>query len=158
MGRLIHRLTNPLVVVLLRSPLHSLFGKSLALLTLCGRTTGRSHTFPVQYVRSGQTIYIVPGGYEHKVWWRNLINPSPVRVRAAGVDLNGIGQVFLGQVNPQIVTEAMRIYLPHFPTAARLRGLTIIDGQIAEDSEQIRKGVARDAIVKIELQPDTRNT
>jgi deazaflavin-dependent oxidoreductase (nitroreductase family) len=152
---LLHRLTNPLVAAVLRSPMHGLLSDSLLLLTVRGRRTGRYRTLPVQYTRAGQTLYIVPGDHEHKTWWRNLLAPATVRVRLQGHDATGTGQVLLARHDPELVAGAMRPYLRRFPTSARLRGLTITDGQIVEDDSQLRAATSRDAIVQIELQPGT---
>jgi hypothetical protein len=47
---------------------------------------------PVQYAADGQTVYVVPGGWEHKTWWRNLIQPAKVRLRLQGRDVTGVSQ------------------------------------------------------------------
>jgi len=152
MARLLHRVGNPLVAAVLRSPVHGLLSDSLLLLTVRGRRTGRDHTFPVQYARDGQTLYVVPGGREDKRWWRNLLAPATVQVRLRGHDVTGIGQVFLAEDDPELVAEAMGTYLPRFPSSARIRGLTVTNGRIAEDDAQLRAASAQDAIVQIKLQ------
>lgn len=153
-GRLaswLHRISNPVVALVLRSPLHRLLSGSLLLLIVQGRRTGRRYTFPVQYLRVGQTLYVVPGNHEHKTWWRNLRTPAEVRVRLQGRDLEAVGQVFLAENDPELVADAMRMYMQRFPSSARLRGLTIGDGEIAEDGGLLQAATAHDAIVRVEL-------
>jgi hypothetical protein len=84
-----NRLGNPVVRWLLRSPLHPLLSGSLVLLGYQGRRTGRWHSLPCIYARDGQDLYIVPGQPDRKVWWRNLRQPTPVRLRLQGRDLEG---------------------------------------------------------------------
>ena len=80
-ARLMHRTSNPIVIALLRSPLHWPLSRSVLLITVRGRRTGRPYTLPVVYAKIGSTILIVPGDPEHKTWWRNLTDgPTPVEV------------------------------------------------------------------------------
>ena len=72
-----------LVTGLLRSPLHRLLSGSVILLTIVGRKSGRSITFPVQYAASGSELVVFPGRFERKQWWRNLQGPATVEVLLA---------------------------------------------------------------------------
>ena len=47
---------NPMMRMLLRSPLHFVQSKSLMLITFTGRKSGRRLTTPVRYVRVGDTV------------------------------------------------------------------------------------------------------
>ncbi|TMK42403.1 MAG: nitroreductase family deazaflavin-dependent oxidoreductase [Actinobacteria bacterium] len=86
-----NRTANPLVGLLLRAPLgHRLASRRLALITVTGRKTGREHTFPVGYTQRGDTVRIVVGWPERKVWWRNLRGgEAPVRIRIQGRERTG---------------------------------------------------------------------
>jgi F420H(2)-dependent quinone reductase len=68
----LNRAVNPLVGSLLRSPLHRLASRRLALITYTGRRTGRRHTIPVGYEMAGLEVTIAVGAPERKVWWRSL--------------------------------------------------------------------------------------
>ena len=84
-----NRLINPVVRLLLRSQLHRLLSGSLVILSYQGRKTGRWHSLPCMYARDGQDLYIIPGHPDRKVWWRNLRQPTLVRLRLQGRDLEG---------------------------------------------------------------------
>lgn len=84
-----NRTANPLVKGLLRSPLHRLASGSLALITVTGRSSGREYTFPVGYSEKDGRVLIVVGWPERKRWWRNLLQPAPVRLRLRGVERTG---------------------------------------------------------------------
>ena len=85
-----NRSGNRLVELLLRSPLHPLVSGRLALITVTGRRTGREHTFPVGYARDdGRRLTIPVMWPERKLWWRNLRDLAPVRVRLHGVERLG---------------------------------------------------------------------
>ena len=68
----LNRVVNPLVRGLLRSPAHGLLSGRLALLSVTGRRSGRTFTFPVGYHRDGDRVTISVASPERKRWWRNL--------------------------------------------------------------------------------------
>lgn len=84
-----NRTANPVLALLLRSPLQRLLGGRLALITVTGRRSGREYTFPVGYQREGRRVTIGVGWPERKHWWRNLRGGAPVRLRLEGVEHTG---------------------------------------------------------------------
>ena len=90
---LVNRAVNPLVRGLLRSPAHGLVSSRLALLTVTGRRSGRTFTFPVGYRRDGDRVTIGVDWPERKRWWRNLRGGAPVSVVLRGVPRTGTGRV-----------------------------------------------------------------
>jgi deazaflavin-dependent oxidoreductase (nitroreductase family) len=149
-GRGLHRLANPVTATVLRSRLHGMLSGSVALLTVTGRRTGTRYVFPVQYARSADVVVVVPGGHEHKTWWRNLRAPGPVQLRIAGRDLSGTGQALAGRDHPQQVAEALQLYLARFPKSAALRGIRRgSDGRF--DPAQLLAAAGREVIVRIVL-------
>jgi len=84
-----NRSGNQLVAALLRSPLHPLASGRLTLITVTGRRTGRQHTLPVAYQESADRLSIPVLWPERKLWWRNLRDGAPVRVRLRGADRTG---------------------------------------------------------------------
>jgi len=87
-----NRVGNPAIRLLLRSPAHGLVSRSLALITVTGRRSGREYTFPVGYRRTGGRVTIGVGWPARKVWWRNLSGEgAPVRMRIRGRDHTGHG-------------------------------------------------------------------
>jgi deazaflavin-dependent oxidoreductase (nitroreductase family) len=81
---IVNRAVNPLVRALLRSPAHGLVSSHLALITVTGRRSGRTYTFPVGYHRDGDQVTIGIDWPERKRWWRNLREEAPVELRLAG--------------------------------------------------------------------------
>jgi hypothetical protein len=86
----INRAVNPLVGAVLRSPAHGLLSSHLALITVTGRRSGRTFTFPVGYHRDGDRVTIGIDWPERKRWWRNLVDGAPVELRLAGVRRAGM--------------------------------------------------------------------
>ena len=86
---LVNRAINPLVRAVLRSPAHGLLSGHLALLTVTGRRSGRTFTFPVGYHRDRERVTIGVGWPERKRWWHNLVGGGRVEIRLAGVRRHG---------------------------------------------------------------------
>jgi F420H(2)-dependent quinone reductase len=88
----VNRIVNPVVRGVLRSPAHGLLSGHLALLTVTGRRSGRSFTFPVGYHQDGDRVTIGVDWPERKRWWRNLSEDAPVEIWLAGVRRAGTGR------------------------------------------------------------------
>lgn len=74
------RAGNPVVSLLLRSPLHALFDPSLLLLHVTGRKTGREYDIPVNYVDiDGRLTVVTVAG-----WRVNLRGGADVEVTLRG--------------------------------------------------------------------------
>lgn len=76
---------NPLMALLLRSPLHRLLSGSLMLITFTGRRSGRSFKTPVRYICNDGIVRCFTASENQ--WWRNLRGGSPVTLRISGQDL-----------------------------------------------------------------------
>jgi hypothetical protein len=72
-----NRLVNPVVRLLLRSPMHPLLSRSLVILSYQGRKTGRWRSLPCMYARNGQELFIIPGQPDRKVWVAQLAPTQP---------------------------------------------------------------------------------
>jgi hypothetical protein len=88
---LLNRTANLGIGLVLRTPVvHRLVSGKLALITVTGRKSGRTYTFPVGYSQDGDAVRITVGWPERKVWWRNLRDgDAPVWVRIRGTDRTG---------------------------------------------------------------------
>ncbi|HEX7658167.1 MAG TPA: nitroreductase/quinone reductase family protein [Pseudonocardiaceae bacterium] len=153
-ARLMHRTSNPIVIALLRSPLHWPLSRSVLLITVRGRRTGRPYTLPVVYAKIGSTILIVPGDPEHKTWWRNLREPATVELLLRGREVTGVGRAIRAQDDLTTVADAMRDYLAAFPPSAAQRGLTVVEHEVIDDETTLRAAVANDVIVRVDLDAD----
>jgi hypothetical protein len=82
---ILNRAINPLVGWLIRSPLHWLASRRLALITCTGRRNGRRYTIPVGYEMAGLQVKITVGSPDLKVWWRSLTGTgAPVELVVRG--------------------------------------------------------------------------
>ena len=114
-----NHLVNPVLVLLLRSPLGRRMGRHLALLSYRGRRSGQRHELVVQYARQGTQVWIVPGQPERKTWWRNLRKTSSVELRLAGEDFQGQAVALRGDDRPEELRPALAAYLRQLPRVRR---------------------------------------
>lgn len=85
-------IANPLLVWLLRSPLHFLVSGRIMLITYTGLRTGRRRTIPVSYQQAGSEITIRVRRHQEKRWWRNLGTDSPVELQLRGHRVRAIAR------------------------------------------------------------------
>lgn len=122
--RLRNRIVNPIVSGLLRSPLHGLLSSSLLVLSYTGRRSGRRHSLPVMYVRTGDRLLVFAAHPERKRWWHNLRDGAPVEVRLKRRELPAWGRVASSRKE---IERGLALYLERFPRAAEA-----LDGAAAE--------------------------
>jgi hypothetical protein len=91
--RIFNRTGNPVVRLLLQSPLHRLVSRWLVLITVTGRRSGRRFTIPVGYRRDGDRVRIGVQWPENKLWWRNLRGGAPVTLRWGSEQRSGHAEV-----------------------------------------------------------------
>jgi deazaflavin-dependent oxidoreductase (nitroreductase family) len=146
----LNKIVNPLVRLILRSPLHGLMSGTLLLITYRGRKTGREYSLPVQYVQTGQTIYIMPGLPERKTWWRNLKETSPVQLILRGQSLAGHATALKPASDSESIQEGLRLFLRCFPAMAKVHhiGMGANGNFIAADLQQAAKQAV---IIRVEL-------
>src|SRR6184192_3137638 len=84
---------NPLIALLLRSPLHGVLSKSTILLTFKGRKSGKIYNLPVGYYDlQGDSLVVIP---LHR-WWKNLQDNAPVTVWLKGRKYIGVANATQG--------------------------------------------------------------
>jgi hypothetical protein len=91
---------------------------------------------------------VVPGEPEHKNWWKNFREPTPVRFLAAGVDTDGWAVLIEA---PEERRAALEVYFRRFPTAARVQGLTP-NGDGTFDAGKLDALAARLPVVRVDRQ------
>ena len=105
---------NPMMIWLLRSPLHGLISKSFMLVTYTGRRSGKMYTVPVNYVQNGPVLTVT--SYRQRTWWRNLRGGAPLSVHLRGRDIQATGEVI---EDDEGVAAALTQYLQNAPGSAK---------------------------------------
>ena len=132
-----NRLVNPVVRVVLRGRAHGLLSRSVALITVTGRRSGRRYTTPVMYARDGDDLYVYVGLPDRKTWWRNLREPQQVRVVAAGREFSATARLLDPVTRPEEVRTGLRAYARTFPRVFRRLGMDP-EGALAPDLVMVR--------------------
>ena len=139
-------LINPVMRLLLRSPLHVFLSSSLMLITFTGRRSGRRYTTPVRYMRAGEVVRCFTTA-ETK-WWRNLKGGSAVTLRIRGRDLPCHAVAVHDE--PARVRVALESYLRQFPQDAAYHDIQL-DGAGTPDAADLER--AARAAVMVEARP-----
>lgn len=126
------RIINPMMTMLLRSPLHGLMSASVLVLSFKGRRTGRQITFPLRYARTEGGVVCFTT--DDAKWWRNFEESRPVSVVVAGETLSGTATA--QRVAPGESLDALRSFLTAFPSDAVYHGVTVAGGVPAEGDLQ----------------------
>jgi deazaflavin-dependent oxidoreductase (nitroreductase family) len=93
---LTRRVANPLLRVVLSSPLHRPLSRTVLVLSYIGWRSGRRRATPVQYARFGDDLALVAARASHKSWWRNLRDPAPVTITLRGRRQRAVAEVLRG--------------------------------------------------------------
>lgn len=142
---------NPVVRAVLRSPLHGILSRRLMLIEVRGRRTGRMHTFPVGYVRDGDTLHVLVGDYRTKTWWRNFEGGAPARLTLRGRSVRAVGEVLRWESDPQALTAALARYAS--TSGFVRRSLRITGSAHTPDLEALRAAAREVVMVRIRLEP-----
>jgi deazaflavin-dependent oxidoreductase (nitroreductase family) len=105
---------NSIIAWLLRSSLHGMVSRNLMLLTMTGRKSGRSISTPTNYLRQGNTLWII--SWRQRTWWRNLRGGASVKILLAGRNLSGTGQVIEEE---KAVAQSLFDYYRQVPRVAK---------------------------------------
>jgi hypothetical protein len=115
------RLPNTIVSLVLRSPLHRLLSRSVALVRYTGRTSGREITTPASYAAHGENVVILVGRPDTKTWWRNFREGRDLELLIGRRWRPMTGRAVAGVSEPDALAPLLEIYRRRFPTAARTR-------------------------------------
>lgn len=135
-----------MMVVMLKTPgVQRIVGKSTALLTFTGRSTGRTYTTPLSYVELDDRIIVT--GHRTRQWWKNLISNPEVEVRLAGVTQPGSATVI---EDPDTALTDFVAVLEAQPMVAKISGAPL-DADGSADPELARAALANTKVVSIDL-------
>ena len=87
--RTMFKLLNPLMRLMLNSPLHGRMSERVMILSFTGRKTGKHYATPVAYTRKGSEVIVV----SFSPWGNNFKDPAPVQMRIQGKIVNGMARL-----------------------------------------------------------------
>ncbi len=145
------KLYNPMMIALLRSPIHRIVSGMYMLVHFTGRKSGKEYTTPVEYFFDGSTLLFFTAS--ERVWWKNLQDGALVTVRLKGQAHKGTANTSVGA--PEVFTAALQAYLQKFPGRRRMleRGFQIrTDDNGQYNAGDVAKAAQKSAVVQIELE------
>ena len=113
---------DPMMTLLLRSPLHGLMSASVLLLSFQGRRTGPHITLALRYARSDAGFVCFTT--DNAKWWRNFEDARPVAWVVAGETLNGVASARRVTVGESL--DALRSFLAAFPSDATHHDVSVV--------------------------------
>jgi deazaflavin-dependent oxidoreductase (nitroreductase family) len=135
---------NPIMMWVLRSPLHGMLSGSTMIITYTGRKSGKVFSTPVNYVRGGNLLWTI--SFRHRTWWKNL-RDSPVALRIQGKDLTGTARAI---TDPQEVKTNLMAYLQKAPQVARYIGVRL-DANGRPELEDVAEAAKTRVMVRVQL-------
>jgi len=141
---------NPMVVALLRSPLHWIASPGLTVLSYTARKCGKRVTIPVGYQIDGDVVGVLVSEARRKRWWRNFREPGPVDLHLRGRARHGRGA--LVSPDDDYFRAAVEEVLRRVPAMDRVFKVDFDQRTGLTDEQLARLGVEI-AVVRIELDP-----
>lgn len=139
-------LINPLISLILRSPLHGLLSEHVLLVSVRGRRTGRRYTTPVGYERVNDTLYVT--SQTDRTWWKNLRGGAEVALRLRGDRRDGRAEVI---EDDAAVADYVYGFLERHGLDSASRLALEIEGESMPDRETLAAGLDETVVVRIEL-------
>ncbi len=77
-------------------------------ITVTGRASGRSHTYPVWFVLDGDRLYLIPVRGSDTEWYKNLRKNPTIQLSASGKTLTANPRFLTDQAQLDQVLEKFR--------------------------------------------------
>ena len=136
---------NPMMIMLLKSPLHRIISNGILLITFTGRKSGKSFSTPTNYLRDGNVLWIL--SWRDRKWWRNLRGGTTVNVLLAGKSLEGRGLVIEEE---DAVMQSLYNYYCLAPKLAKYNNISL-DVAGLPDIEDCASAAQKLVVIRIEL-------
>ncbi len=137
---------NAVMRFLLYTPgIQRVLGRSLAVLLITGRKTGRRYSIPVSYSRHGDDVIILTSA--SRLWWRNLKANPNVRIRLAG-------RTYRGTATAKVATESdlptLTVFLTGRKVDAKAHGVRL-DSDGRPDEDDIRAVLPDTVLIRVSV-------
>ena len=135
---------NPMMVWLLKSPLHGMISKGVMLVSVTGRKSGKTISTPTNYLHDGNTLWVI--SWRDRKWWKNLRGGTDMRVLLAGRSVEGRGQVIEAEKE---VAQSLFDYYRRVPKVAKYVEIGL-DAAGLPVSADCKRAAQKLVVVKIE--------
>lgn len=138
------RKLRPVVVGILRSPLHAVMSREVLLLTYTGRKSGARYTFPLSFVEKNSKLYLCTRP-EGSKWWLNLRGGRDVDLRLRGRVVRATATVL--ERDSDEAFEGLRAFVTQNPTTGEM----VYHIRRGPNEEDLRREVTASVVVRIEV-------
>ncbi|CDO32156.1 nitroreductase/quinone reductase family protein [Mycolicibacterium porcinum] len=146
--RLLVRVVTPLVKVVLRSPAHGWLSRSMMLLTVTGRRTGRRYEIPISYVADGAVVTCITG--IENAWWKNLRGGAEVTVLMERNRFGGHAEASTGMANVPVIQS----FLETRPRDARFHHVRR-DAHGQFNVDDLTRAAQTRVVINVQLWPES---
>ena len=131
---------------LLCSPIHRLVSHSTLALSIRGRTSGRTYTFPVNYLQHGFMLLVLSP--RDRTWWRNLQTGALVTLWLRGQPIHTWAQA---STDPTEVMKGLLVILRRSPMRQRALGIRLNQHGDPRQKVQLIRAAGRYTLIRIAL-------
>ena len=86
----------------------ALQGSNIIDITVTGRTSGRSHTYPIWFALDGDTLYLIPVKGSDTEWYKNVRKNPTLRLQSRGKTLTATARILTESAQLDHVLELFR--------------------------------------------------
>ena len=140
-------LINPLMRLVLSSPLHFVASGSLLLMRYRGRRSGIWRTTPLRYVEDGDVFRCFSS--QNTQWWRNLQGGAQVTLTVRGKRQGSEATVVTDQERTRALLAA---YLERFPQDAAYHDVSLTPSR-KPDPESLERAASNSVVVEARRSP-----
>ena len=140
------KIINPIVKILLNSPLHFLLSGNTLLLQFVGRKSGKSLSTPVSYYLQDGHLHCFSS--KSFVWWRNLVEVNSIEVVLKGKRQSARPSVIVDE--PEVMQAALTKFLRAVPRDAAHLGVRL-NKNSEPDAPDIADAISRLVYIRIAL-------
>jgi deazaflavin-dependent oxidoreductase (nitroreductase family) len=142
---LLFKAVNPIMKLILRSPLHAPISERIMIIRFTGRKSGRKYSTPVSYFRDGDRVVC----FTHSPWWKNIGDGAAVTVRIRGEEMQGHAVAIHGDVGCK--SEKLAEMLKAVPGDAGFYNVHF-DENGDPNREDVERAVQDAVLIHIELE------
>jgi hypothetical protein len=146
MANPIFKVLNPIVKMLLNSPLHFIMSGNIVLLTFTGRKSGRVLSTPVSYRIVDGSVHCFTD-YVNQ-WWRNLQDVESIELLLKGKKL--IGKPIVVSKDQVVIAQAFGDFLTALPRSASFSDVSLDKDKIP-NQQDVERAAKELVFIEIKL-------
>jgi hypothetical protein len=147
LNSLLYAALNPVMIALLRSPIHGIASANLCIFSYRGRRTGKSYSTPLSFMREGPTVRLLSS--HNTRWWNNFLDgPVDVDIEIGRTTFYGKAQTTVE--DSEAFRNGVRTFLSAVPRDAGVYGIKL-DSNRKPREEDIARAAGHVVLVEIEL-------